>query len=471
MMSGGSKRKNSTTQLTEELLDVNAKYIIQAEEIGHGHYGVVHRCTNRVTKEQFAIKTIKKGKVNRLELLVREINILKTVDHPGIIKLVDVYEDDACLHLVTELCTGGELFDHIIAKTESDEGHYSERDTAKLVHRILSAIEYCHNEHHICHRDLKPENFLFKSKGSEDDLKIIDFGLSRFEDNHATHMTTRVGTPYYIAPEVLTKKYDKACDLWSIGVIMYILLCGYPPFYGDNDHEIFRSIQKGEFRFLSPEWDTISDEAKHLISQLLLKDTTRRLTASQALVHPWFDLVMDGADTEANVSINKVRINHRLKRFVGSNAIKKLALNVIAHNVEEEDIGHLRKIFHSLDVDGNGEITVEELQLAVASEGMLELQEEVVALLAGVDTNGNSSLDYQEFLAATIERRVFTQERYMKQAFDHFDLEGKGHINVEDLKKAFGIDDAEAARKHLADLDLNGDGLISFSEFKDCLRR
>ncbi|CAN0001482.1 unnamed protein product, partial [Phaeothamnion confervicola] len=147
------------------------------KELGHGHYGVVRKCENRATGEILAIKTIKKAKVHRIELLKREIEILRTVEHPTIIQLVDVYEDDNHLHLVTELCTGGELFDRIIAKTESEEGHYSERDAARLVHKMLMAIEYCHNEHNICHRDLKPENFLFKSADSEDGLKIIDFGL------------------------------------------------------------------------------------------------------------------------------------------------------------------------------------------------------------------------------------------------------------------------------------------------------
>ncbi|CAN0196035.1 unnamed protein product, partial [Phaeothamnion confervicola] len=151
-------------------------------------------------------------------------------------------------------------------------------------------------------------------------------------------MTTRVGTPYYIAPEVIEKKYDKACDLWSIGVITYILLCGYPPFYGDNDHDIFRAIQHGQYKFLSPEWDDISAEAKELIRRLLHKDPAKRLTASQALVHPWFE-----KDTQANLKANTSRINHRLRRFVGMNNMKKVALNIIARNLHEGDIGHLRK--------------------------------------------------------------------------------------------------------------------------------
>ncbi|CAM9510837.1 unnamed protein product, partial [Phaeothamnion confervicola] len=218
-----------------ERRDLSSTYEIDiTAELGHGHYGVVRKCWNRQTRELFALKSIKKSKVARMESLRREVDILRKVDHPNIVRLVDVFEDERFLHLVMEICTGGELFDRIIKKTESDEGHYSERIAARIIANVLSGIEYIHNEHNICHRDLKPENFLFRSPDSEDDIKIIDFGLSRVEELNSA-MTTRVGTPYYIAPEVLQRKYDMACDLWSIGVITYILLSGYPPFFGDTD--------------------------------------------------------------------------------------------------------------------------------------------------------------------------------------------------------------------------------------------
>lgn len=173
--SGSSKparagRKNDEKKQEKESQgvgsDVREKYRVDHSELGHGHYGVVRKCQNRESKEYYAVKTIKKSKVGRLETLKREIDILRTMDHPNIIKLVDVFEDDKYLHLVTELCTGGELFDRIIEKTKSEEGHYSERDAAKIVKSCLSAVEYCHTVHNICHRDLKPENFLFATVSS-----------------------------------------------------------------------------------------------------------------------------------------------------------------------------------------------------------------------------------------------------------------------------------------------------------------
>lgn len=233
--SNNRKDKSGPVMITDALSDVRVKYHINPKELGHGHYGVVRKCMDRETKEWLAIKSIRKSKVSKIEVLKREIEILKEVQHPHIIRLVDVYEDSKYLHLVTELCTGGELFDRIIAKTQSEEGHYSEHDAASIVRDILDAIAYCHDVKQIVHRDLKPENFLFLTEEEDSPIKIIDFGLSRHNDANQGIMQTKVGTPYYVAPEVLRRQYTKSCDIWSIGVITYILLCGYPPFYGDSD--------------------------------------------------------------------------------------------------------------------------------------------------------------------------------------------------------------------------------------------
>jgi calcium-dependent protein kinase len=267
--SGHYRRGSSPVMITDALSDVRLNYHIEPKELGHGHYGVVRKCMHRETGEWYAIKSIRKSKVSKIEVLKREIEILKEVKHPNIIELFEVYEDERYLHLVTEVCTGGELFDRIIAKTQSDEGHFSEHDAALLVHDILDAIRYCHDEKGIVHRDLKPENFLFLTEDEDAPVKIIDFGLSRHDDTDLGIMQTKVGTPYYVAPEVLRREYTNSCDVWSIGVITYILLCGYPPFYGDSDTQIFESVKGGKFDFPSPEWDEISESAKDFVTQLL----------------------------------------------------------------------------------------------------------------------------------------------------------------------------------------------------------
>ncbi len=348
--------------ITDALSDVRVKYHINQKEIGHGHYGVVRKCMHRETREWYAIKSIRKSKVQKLEILLREVEILKEVDHPNIIKLIEIHEDDKYLHLITELCTGGELFDRIISKTQSPEGHFSEKDAASLIRCILDAIRYCHDEKQIVHRDLKPENFLYSTPDESSPIKIIDFGLSRHESNVGI-MKTKVGTPYYVAPEVLRREYTKSCDIWSIGVITYILLCGYPPFYGDSDNQIFDQVRTGLFTFPSPDWDDISECAKDFIRSLLRMEPSRRLTARQALTHTW---ITRNNNMNAKVRHDGVR-SSIFKKYMGIKKLKKAALVHIASRLTQAEIGCLGDIFNQLDRNGDGQLTLEELNQALCN--------------------------------------------------------------------------------------------------------
>ncbi|TMW66403.1 hypothetical protein Poli38472_004168 [Pythium oligandrum] len=445
--------------ITGELRDVNEFYDIEQKELGHGHYGTVRVGISKQTGKKVAIKTIPKAKVSRPETMRREINILRTLDHPNIIKLFDVFEGQRHLHLVTELCTGGELFDRIIAR-----GHYSENDAAILVRKIVDAVKHCHDRD-ICHRDLKPENFLFETPAEDAELKVIDFGLSRMDDGlSAGVMTTRVGTPYYIAPEVLGRHYDKSCDLWSIGVITYILLCGYPPFYGDTDPEIFASVRAGRYDFDSPEWADVSAEAKDLISKLLLVDASKRLTSEQVLKHPW----LTGSAPDTAITL-KSGIFNRLKRFTGHNKLKKAALGVIADLMTETEIVELKKQFMAIDKDGNGVITVTELADALRSMGHGMIEEEVMELLNGIDIDGDGLVDYPEFLAATMKRNLANKKEYLINAFNYFDTKQQGVITKDDLVQFMGSE--EQAQEVIDDVDKNGDGLINFDEFVAMMNR
>lgn len=370
-----------------------------------------------------------------------------------------MFEGNRHLHLVTELCTGGELFDRIIAR-----GHYSEADAAVLVRKICDAVKHCHDRD-ICHRDLKPENFLFETPAEDAELKVIDFGLSRMDDGlSAGVMTTRVGTPYYIAPEVLGRHYDKSCDLWSIGVITYILLCGYPPFYGDTDPEIFASVRAGRYDFDSPEWTHVSAEAKDLISRLLLLDASKRLTADEALRHPW--LSGFAPSTEINLNSN---IFSSLKRFTGNNKLKKAALAVIADQMTESEIVELKNQFMAIDADGNGVITVAELADALRTMGHGMIESEVTELVKGIDIDGDGLVDYPEFLAATMKRNLANKEEYLVNAFNYFDTKKQGVITKADLVQFMGSEDQ--AQEVIDEVDVNGDGLISFEEFVGMMER
>lgn len=370
-----------------------------------------------------------------------------------------MFEGNRHLHLVTELCTGGELFDRIIAR-----GHYSEADAAVLVRKICDAVKHCHDRD-ICHRDLKPENFLFETRAEDAELKVIDFGLSRMDDGlSAGVMTTRVGTPYYIAPEVLGRHYDKSCDLWSIGVITYILLCGYPPFYGDTDPEIFASVRAGRYDFDSPEWTNVSNEAKDLITRLLLLDPSKRLTADEALRHPW----LSGFAPSTEITLNS-NIFSSLKRFTGNNKLKKAALAVIADQMTETEIVELKKQFMAIDADGNGVITVAELADALRGMGHGMIEEEVTELLKGIDIDGDGLVDYPEFLAATMKRNLSNKEEYLINAFNYFDTKKQGVITKADLVQFMGSEDQ--AQEVIDEVDVNGDGMISFEEFVNMMDR
>ncbi|KAL7466610.1 hypothetical protein ACHAXS_006905 [Conticribra weissflogii] len=260
-------------------------YHVYPKVLGSGHYGCVRECVQRSTKKAFAVKSIDKSKIGRLDHLRREVAFLSKMNHSGIMKMVDCYEDEEYVHIVTEKYTGGELFDKIIDKTR-DDGCFSEPHAARIVKTLLEAVAYLHKMN-ICHRDIKPENILFENKSDDSDIRLIDFGLSRRHSKGDAPMSNPVGTAYYMSPELLKGKYDRSCDIWSVGVVAYILLCGYPPFNGDTDPDIFEAIKKGQFDFPKQAWSGISNEAKDFIKCLLRKDPKKRFTAKEALGHPW----------------------------------------------------------------------------------------------------------------------------------------------------------------------------------------
>lgn len=256
------------------------------EEIGKGGFSIVYRATDKQEGKEFAVKCIKKDMVEGedIKLLRREIQIMKKLDHPHILKLYRVYEDDEQFYLVMELVKGKELFDKIV-----ERGMYSERDASNIIYQVVSAVEYLH-DNGIAHRDLKPENILSAGEGESEIVKIADFGFSKSfgGPDEAQRLMTSCGSPGYVAPEILTaESYDQAVDMWSIGVIVYILLSGYPPFYADSAPALFKKIMDVKYDFDDFVWDDISDSAKDLIRNLLVKDPKKRFTASQCLEHPW----------------------------------------------------------------------------------------------------------------------------------------------------------------------------------------
>ncbi|CAG9763126.1 unnamed protein product [Ceutorhynchus assimilis] len=274
-----SKNNNGNKDSTSGLLE--DKYILK-EQLGTGAFSEVRLAESKEKPNHlFAVKIIdKKALKGKEDSLENEIMILRKLKHPNIVQLLETFEDKTKVYLIMELVTGGELFDRIVEK-----GSYTEKDAAHLIRQVLEAVDYMHQQG-VVHRDLKPENLLYYSPDKDSKIMISDFGLSKMEDGGI--MATACGTPGYVAPEVLAQKpYGKAIDVWSIGVISYILLCGYPPFYDENDVNLFAQILKGEFEFDSPYWDEISDSAKDFIKNLICVNVEKRFSCKQALDHPW----------------------------------------------------------------------------------------------------------------------------------------------------------------------------------------
>ncbi|GLT81769.1 hypothetical protein SLE2022_002030 [Rubroshorea leprosula] len=445
--------------------DVKSTYTI-GKELGRGQFGVTHLCTNKVTGQQFACKTIAKRKlVNKedIEDVRREVQIMyHLTGQPNIVELKGAYEDKHSVHLVMELCAGGELFDRIIAK-----GHYTERAAASLLRTIVQIIHTCHSMG-VIHRDLKPENFLLLSKDEDSPLKATDFGLSVFYKPGDVFKDI-VGSAYYIAPEVLRRRYGPEADIWSIGVMLYILLCGVPPFWAESENGIFNAILRGHIDFTSDPWPSISPQAKDLVRKMLTSDPKQRLTAIQVLSHPWIKEDGEAPDTPLDNAVLS-----RLKQFKAMNKFKKVALRVIAGCLSEEEIMGLKEMFKGIDTDNSGTITLEELKQGLAKQGTKLTEYEVKQLMEAADADGNGTIDYDEFITATMHLNRMDKEDHLYTAFQHFDKDNSGYITNEELEQAlreYGLLDGKEVKEILSEVDSDNDGRINYDEFVAMMRK
>jgi len=304
------------------------------EQLGSGNFAIVKKGKNKKPDdkipEHVAIKIIDKSKCEDMGDIEREIDIMGIIEHPNVINLYEIYDEPKKMNLVMELVTGGELFDRIVAK-----GSYCEKDAADVIFTLCDALEYLH-EKKIVHRDLKPENILMSSSAETAKIKVADFGLARMVSG-TDMMKTACGTPGYVAPEILKNKgYDSgAVDLWSVGVILYILLCGFPPFYEEELPALFDQILNARYDFPSPWWDNISRDAKDLVNKLLEIDPKKRLTATQVKAHTW----CKGSAPETELDQAK----KSLKKYNASRKLKKVAMGVIAQQKLEKALEKMRQ--------------------------------------------------------------------------------------------------------------------------------
>ncbi|XP_009615637.1 calcium-dependent protein kinase 20-like [Nicotiana tomentosiformis] len=428
-------------------------------KLGQGQFGTTFLCVDKAQGKEFACKSIAKRKLTTeedVEDVRREIQIMHHLaGHPSVVQIVGAYEDAVAVHVVMELCAGGELFDRIIKR-----GHYSEKKAAELARVIVGVVEACHSLG-VMHRDLKPENFLFVNEQEESPLKTIDFGLSMFFRPGET-FTDVVGSPYYVAPEVLRKRYGPECDIWSAGVIIYILLSGVPPFWDETEQGIFEQIVKGELDLVSEPWPTISESAKDLVRKMLARDPKKRLTAHEVLCHPWVRVGGVAPDKPLDSAVLT-----RLNQFSAMNKLKKIAIRVIAENLSGEEIAGLKQMFKMIDTDNSGHITLEELKKGLEKVGANLKDSEINSLMQAADMDNSGTIDYGEFIAAMLHLNKVQKEDHMYAAFSYFDQDGSGYITQEELQQAcekFGLSNIPM-EELMREVDQDNDGRIDYNEF------
>ena len=401
----------------------------------------------------------------------KEINILKNLDHPNIIKVYEFYSTEKYIYIINELCTGGELFDKIV-----DVKHFSESVACNIMRQLLSAVAYCH-EKGVIHRDLKPENILIESSEEKDKdffhIKIIDFGTC--EILKKKKLTEQIGTSFYIAPEVLKNGYNEKCDLWSCGVILYILLCGSPPFYGKNEKEIFKRILDGNFTFRHKIWNKISTEGKNLVLKLLQVNPTKRISAKEALEDVWFQKNFNLNSNLDYQNSFKIFIKN-ITEFCAEQKLQQATLAFLVHNFAPKDeLDELRKIFFAFDKNGDGKLSKEEFVKGLSNYNtnltlILKSDNSIEGLLKNIDSDNNGYIGFEEFLIASINKEKILTEKNLKLAFDVFDRDKSGGISQNELKYILGEDNVNAKdnlwQKMIQQIDLNQDGQISYEEFR-----
>ncbi|KAF5180571.1 Calcium-dependent protein kinase [Thalictrum thalictroides] len=448
--------------------DFDEKYTI-GKLLGHGQFGYTFVATDKSNGDRVAVKRIDKKKMTlpiAVEDVKREVKIFQALTgHENVVQFYNAFEDDSYVYIVMELCEGGELLDRILAKKDK---RYSEKDAAIIVRQMLKVAAECHL-HGLVHRDLKPENFLFKSTKDDSPLKATDFGLSDFI-KPGRKFKDIVGSAYYVAPEVLKRQSGPESDVWSIGVITYILLCGRRPFWNKTEDGIFKEVLKNKPDFHRKPWSSISNSAKDFVQKLLVKDPRVRLTAAQALSHPW---VREGGDA-SDIPVD-ILVLSNMRKFVKYSRFKQFALRALASTLNDEELSVLRDQFDAIDVDKSGCISFEEMKQALEKDLPWKIKEpRVLEILQAIDSNTDGHIDFSEFVAATLHVHQLEEHDSKKwhllsqAAFEKFDVDGDGFITSEELRMHTGLKGSIVPLLEEADIDK--DGKINLLEFRKLLR-
>ncbi|XP_043716133.1 CDPK-related kinase 3-like [Telopea speciosissima] len=435
-----------------------AKYEL-GKEVGRGHFG--HTCSAKGKKGELkgqlvAVKIISKAKMTTaisIEDVRREVKILKALSgHPNLVKFYDACEDANNVYIVMELCEGGELLDRILSRG----GRYTEEDAKVIVVQILSVVAYCHLQG-VVHRDLKPENFLFTTRDEDAPMKLIDFGLSDFI-RPDERLNDIVGSAYYVAPEVLHRSYCMEADIWSIGVITFILLCGSRPFWARTESGIFRAVLRADPNFDDSPWPSVSPEAKDFVKRLLNKDHRKRMTAAQALTHPWL------RGKTCSVPLDTL-IYKLVKSYLRATPFKRAALKALSKALTEDELVYLKAQYRLLEPHKDGRVSLENFKMALmrnATDAMKESR--VPDILNTMEQLSYGKMDFEEFCAAAIStyqlEALEKWEQIASEAFEYFEQEGNRVVSVEELAREMNL--GPTAHSILNDWIRSSDGKLSF---------
>ncbi|XP_075638392.1 CDPK-related kinase 1-like isoform X2 [Castanea sativa] len=435
------------------------------EEVGRGHFGFT--CSAKAKKgslkgQDVAVKVIPKSKMTTaiaIEDVRREVKILRALSgHKNLVQFYDAYEDDENVYIVMELCNGGELLDRILSRG----GKYSEEDARVVMVQILSVVAYCHLQG-VVHRDLKPENFLFTSKDENSPLKAIDFGLSDYVKPDE-RLNDIVGSAYYVAPEVLHRSYQTEADMWSIGVIAYILLCGSRPFWARTESGIFRAVLKADPSFDEAPWPSLSPDAIDFVKRLLNKDYRKRLTAAQALSHPWLA-------NHHDVKIPMDMIVYKLvKAYICSSSLRKSALGALAKTLTVAQLAYLREQFTLLGPNKNGFISMQNFKTGMIKNSTDAMKDSRALDYANmISSIQYRKMDFEEFCSAAISvhqlEGMESWEQHARRAYELFEKAGNRPIMIEELASELGLSPSVPVHVVLQDWIRHSDGKLSFLGF------
>eukprot|EP00929_Paragymnodinium_shiwhaense_P097329 TRINITY_DN59055_c0_g1_i2.p1 TRINITY_DN59055_c0_g1~~TRINITY_DN59055_c0_g1_i2.p1 ORF type:complete len:555 (+),score=146.07 TRINITY_DN59055_c0_g1_i2:122-1786(+) len=435
-------------------------YDLEKKVLGEGYNGQVTLAKSKRGGHKYAVKPFKLTSIDKekRDELASECEIFLGMDHPHVARLVDVYESAESLQLVMECMTGGELFTRIQKRKR-----FSEQDASEATRQMLLAINYLHS-HGVVHRDLKLENFLYESEESEH-LKLIDFGFSKVWKPN-TKMALSCGTLSYVAPEVLGKNYTSQCDMWSLGVIVFILLVGYMPFSGSENNQI-RDIKKANYLVKKDKWETVSAVATDFVKGLLVVDPAQRMTPSKALEH---DFVKEQHRMSHRESAVDTTVVEALANFGQASAFRRACMNVMAWSLTVEERQKVRDAFLELDVDRTGVIKLWEFKQALDKHFHLS-DDQAKAAFAALDTGHTDEIHYSEFLAAMCSTRIALHEDLLRNTFKRFDTDNSGYITAQNLRDVLGQSfEGKQVESLLKEVDFNTDGKISYDEFLDYLR-